>query len=485
MAWTGAPAQAMAGGSLRALCRLSLVTGAILFGATAGLGQTHRAIPALLTHQAAAAAFPASPDTARLIVPSGTPLRVSLIRKVRIRKVGAPVEARVLEPVYAFDRVVVPAGSEVTGEIVRIVPVSKLLRTEAILNGDFTPLKTAHVAFDTLVLKNGTRMTLATEVLPGTRNIVRLITEPNGKKPNLVSQARRAIAQRWRNAIDEVKAPGKLHRLKELALSELPYRRQYLPAGTVFDAELTRPLDFGTATLNPKEMADVGQVPPQDSIVDARLLTALDSATAAKGAPVKALVTKPLFFSKNNKRLLIPEGTELEGNVVQVRAARDLHRNGRLRFVIRKMELPSGARHRVDASVEGLEVGRGQGLALDSEGGTSVTQSKARYFTTALSIGIAATTTAGESDHHMGDLNGASGTADASTNGLAGASGYRLVGLALGVGVHSRALGIALGIYGAARSIYFNFLARGRNVVLAKDTPMEIAFGPPLGPADK
>lgn len=406
---------------------------------------------------------------------------MSLVRKVRIRKVGAPVEARVLEPVYAFDRVVVPAGSEVTGKVIRIAPVSKLARTEAILNGNFTPLKTAHVAFDTLILKNGTRMALVTQILPGTQNVIRLIADQSGKRPSLVSQARRAIDQRWRNAIHEVKAPGKLHRLKKLALSELPYHRQYLPTGTVFDAELIRPLDFGAAKLSPKETADMGQVPPQDSVVQARLLTALNSATAVKGSPVKALVTKPLFFPKSKKRLLIPEGTRLEGNVVQVRTARYLHRNGQLRFVIRKMELPSGIRHRVNASVEGLEVSRGKNLALDSEGGASVTQSKMRYLTTGLSIAIAGTATAGESDHHMGDLNGATGSADASTTGLAGASGYRLVGFALGAGLPSRPLGIALGIYGAARSIYFNFLARGHNVVLAKDTPMVIAFGSPLG----
>ena len=470
---------------MTALCRLSLGLVAVLFGATAGFGQAPPAAPAALTHPPPSAVSTAVPRTIQLIVPSGTPLHVTLIHKVRIWKVGVAVSARVLDPVYAFDRVVVPAGSEVTGQVARIVPVSKLLRTEAILNGDFTPLKNAKVEFDTLILKNGACMPLDTKVLPGIPNVIRLVTEHNGKKPGLVSQAKEAIDQRWRHAIDEVKAPGKIHRLEKMALAELPYRRQYLPAGTIFNAELARPLDFGAVKLNPKETIDVGQVPPQDSVVEARLLTTLNSATVVKGAPVRALVTKPLFSSRHKKRLLIPEGTRLEGNVVQVRAARDLHRNGQLRFVIRKMEFPSGIRHRVDASVEGLEVGRGENIALDSEGGASVTESKMRYFTTPLSMAIAATSAAGDSDHHMSTLKGASGTSDAGTNGLAGASGYRLVGLALGVGVHSRALGVALGIYGAARSIYFNFLARGRNVVLAKDTPMEIAFGPPLGPAGK
>lgn len=469
------------------LRRIAAVACAVLFGAVAALGQTQTTPPARLTKPASAPATPArpiAPATIELMVPKGTPLRVSLVKKVRILKVGAPVKARVLESVYSFDRVVVPKGSLVTGKVTRIVPVSKLVRTEAILNGNFTPLKRATVEFNTLVLKNGKVVSLDTDTLPGTQNVIRLLTQPSGKKPNLMEQAKRAIDQKWRNAIHEVKAPGKMHRLKELALSELPYHRQYLKAGTVFDAVLSRPLTFGKVTIPPIELAHLGSVPPEDSVVDARLLTSLTSATAVNGAPVKAVVTKPLFSPKDKGQLLLPQGTQLEGDVVQARPAKRLHRNGQLRFVIQKMELPSGSWDPVDASVEGLEVGRGAHLKLDSEGGASVPQSKMRYLTTALSLAVAATTVAGDSDHHMGDLTGKAGPSTGAS-GLAGASGFRLVGLALGAGANSRILASALGFYGAARSVYYHFIARGNNVRLAKDTPMEIAFGPPLGPRDK
>lgn len=465
---------------------MGLATCALLFGATAAFGQAKSTASVLVTRPAPAqtAVAPRISKTVDLSVPKGTPLRVSLTRKVPIGKVGEPVTARVLEPVYSFDRVVVPAGSHVSGKVIRIRPVPKVVRTEAILNGNFTPLKMATVEFDTLILKNGRRMPLDTLVTPGVPNVIRLVTEQSGKKPSLVNQAKRAIDQRWRHAIKEVKEPGKLHRLKELALSELPYHHQYLKKGTVFDAVLTEPLDFGKTTIPPRETAEMGDAPPPNSVVEARLLTQLSSATAVRGAPVLAVVTKPLFSAADRKDLLLPEGTQLEGNVVQVHPARDLHRNGQLRFVIRKMELPSGTWDQVDASVEGLEVGRGKHLKLDSEGGASVTQSKSRYWTTALSLAVAATTVAGDSDHHMGSLNGIGGS-DAGANGLAGASGFRLVGLALGVGVHSGALASALGFYGAARAVYIHFLAHGHDVVLAKDTPMEIAFGPPLGPTAK
>src|SRR5260221_3983593 len=55
-----------------------------------------------------------------LIVPAGTPLRLALDEKITIRKAGQRVTATLLEPVYAFDRIVVPAGGQAIGHINRI-----------------------------------------------------------------------------------------------------------------------------------------------------------------------------------------------------------------------------------------------------------------------------------------------------------------------------------------------------------------------------
>jgi hypothetical protein len=452
-----------------------LLACAMFLCATVVAAQGTPAATAGASGAAAASVAAASIKPIELVVPKGTPLRVSLVKKVPIRKVGDPVVARVLEPVYSFDRVAVPAGSRVTGKVTKIVPATKLRRTEAILNGDFTPLKTLKIEFDTLILKNGTRMPLETSVSPAITEVVRLVSRP-GKHPSLVAQAKEAIDQEWRAGIHQLKAPGKLHRLKELAASELPYHHQALAAGTVYDAELEKSLDCGAAALAPGELAHVGQIPPANSIVEARLLTPLSSATAHKGTPVEAVITKPVFSPKK-KELLLPVGTKLEGEVVRARAARRLHRNGKLRFVIRKMELPSGLSDRIDASIEGLEVGKSQNLALDSEGGASVKESKKRFLTTALSVAVATASLDLDSGKHVASQSG-----DASTRGIAGGSGFRLIGLALGLGVQSRTLGSVLGFLGAGRSVYYHFIGRGKNVVLPKDTPMEIAFGSHVSP---
>ncbi len=62
-----------------------------------------------------------------LSVPSGAPLRLYLTKKIS-KRAGTPVEGKILEPVFAFDKQVIPAGSVVTGKVSQVEPVRKLLR---------------------------------------------------------------------------------------------------------------------------------------------------------------------------------------------------------------------------------------------------------------------------------------------------------------------------------------------------------------------
>jgi hypothetical protein len=49
--------------------------------------------------------------------------------------------------------------------------------------------------------------------------------------------------------------------------------------------------------------------------------------------------------------------------------------------------------------------------------------------------------------------------------------------MVLTVAAHSRAVSGAFGMYGAATSVYYHFLARGREVVYPKDMAMLIGLG--------
>src|SRR5216684_4119084 len=124
----------------------------------------------------------APPQTVALTVAKGSPLQVALDQEVRLKKVGQPVHARIVEPVYAFDHIVVPVGSEIIGEVTKIEPVSGGKRTEAALNADFTPLRKVEVGFHELVLPDGKRFPLHASVAPGSGQVIDLVTAANEKE---------------------------------------------------------------------------------------------------------------------------------------------------------------------------------------------------------------------------------------------------------------------------------------------------------------
>lgn len=115
-----------------------------------------------------------------LRVPTGAPLRLYLTKRVS-KRVGAPIEAKLLEPVFAFDREVIPAGTVVLGQVSRTEPVSKWQRVQAILNGDFTPLRRAQAEFTALRLPDGREISTHTVETMGLNSIY---IEPSKKKKN-------------------------------------------------------------------------------------------------------------------------------------------------------------------------------------------------------------------------------------------------------------------------------------------------------------
>src|SRR5450756_1381344 len=78
------------------------------------------------------------------------------------------------QPVYAFDRIVVPVGSEIIGKVTKIETLSGGKRTQAALNADFTPRRKVEIGFDELVLGDGRRFPLHTSVTPGSGQVIEL-----------------------------------------------------------------------------------------------------------------------------------------------------------------------------------------------------------------------------------------------------------------------------------------------------------------------
>lgn len=92
------------------------------------------------------------PQSVTLAVPKGTPLQVALEQELCVKKVGQAVRGRLMQPIYAFDQIVIPMGSVINGKITKIESVSRGKRTLAALDADFTPTRKVEISFDELLL---------------------------------------------------------------------------------------------------------------------------------------------------------------------------------------------------------------------------------------------------------------------------------------------------------------------------------------------
>jgi hypothetical protein len=395
----------------------------------------------------------------RAIVPAGVPLRVALEHRAGIHRVGDPVRGRTVDPIYVFDRVVLPAGTIVEGHVAEIggVPVGR--RLTAILSGNLTPPRDVRAQFDTVVLGDGSRFPLHTSPSTGTAHTARIARHT--KKGASALQGTRA-------AILAFQSPSGMSQLKSTLFGMLPYHRQAWPAGTLFDSVLQEPLArLPLGRIEPLAN-DPAAADPEAREICARLLTSVSSTTARRGAPIEAAVTRPVFSA--DRSLLIPEGSRLHGDVVEVNRARFFHRNGKVLFVFRRIELNVGVSQAIKGYVDGVEANFDAHLALDSEGAARVTSPKSRLIFPAVAAVVA-----GLSIHQ--DYN-ARGVPDQDIGGRAesGAVGLGLIGTV--VAQASRTLASSIAFTGAGFSVYSTFIARGADVVLPVNTPVKISLAP-------
>jgi hypothetical protein len=425
----------------------------------------------LFFHSAASSADDSNPNIS-LTVPSGAPVRVYLTKRIS-KRAGTPVEAKLAEPLYSFDREVVPAGSTVLGRVSRVQPVSKWRRTSAILNGDFTPLRSAEVEFNTLTLPDGRQLAMHTAESQGLNSLFNF-NPPKPKKQKAQSQSQpqstnggvlgtaRQTAQdkinaqinaRTRGVADIVRAPNKKEKLEEFLWAKLPYHPQWVRRGTRFDAELLEPLQFGSAPVAKDGLVLVGSQPGADSVVHARLLTPLDSASSKLGEAVQAVVVEPLFSPDH--KLLLPEGTRLTGVVVVAKRARYFHRGGQIRFNFQNVALPEEVAHlretltapppfQTVATLQAAESGGKTQIKVDEEGGVKATESKTRLIAPLVAVMIANKSMDTDAGRHHAE----GGESNVGGRTAGGGLGFGLAGSL--ASQSSKYVGMAFGIYGMA-----------------------------------
>jgi hypothetical protein len=382
-----------------------------------------------------------SPNT--VVIGSGNDLRCRLERGLRITKPGEPITAKLVQPVYAGTTLAIPEGSTIKGHVssVSTAPLNK--RARRLLSGDFTPPRIANVTFDQVILPDGTAVEIHTERTVGISDMQTAQYLPKSQRPG--------IRQKMKEAARPLLEPNKLQRLRQAAITSLPYHPEYLDQGTIFDATLLDPI----RTPMPLEPAGVHPA-LADNYLHLRLLTPLKSEMIAGGTAIEALVSRPYYNSDHV--LLYPAGTKLEGTVTKAVAAGWMKKNGQLLFSFHSAQTPDGTMTDMIATVAGIQAG-GQRLAVGQEGNLRATTSLFSRLRAPVSL-----------------IGPSRAVADSSVDKTAwsrageGRNGFGLLGA--GAAQASAATAIGFGYFGAAVRIYDAFLAKGSNVDLPVNTPV-------------
>lgn len=426
-----------------------------------------------------------------LQVEAGTPLRLYLTERAGYR-LGQVVQGRFAEPVWAFDRIVIPAGTSVQGTISSLKPVSKYARALAIVRGDFTPLKLAEVSFDEITPRSGKPLGIDSAPSLGLASIyIPPRPSKSGKpaKPSSPQNTRsswvkafvkqQALTQansRSNGFLDFVRGPNKREWLENFLWSKLPYHPQGYRSGTRFDAVLNKPLDFGDIDMAPAALKDVGAILPSEHPALVRLMSTVSSGNAKVGDPIHGTLSEPVFSP--NHSLVFPQGTRLDGKVTLVRAARMFHRGGQLRFAFNRVDpnLPASAPLLPEPTLGQLTAAESStgDVKIDDEGTAKATESKTRFLRPVIAALIAAKSL----DNDAGKQNASAGAnANYSGRTLGGFSGFGLFGTLASFGPPP--IGTALGYYGLAWSVYSTIVSRGHEVTFEKNSALGIRFAAP------
>jgi uncharacterized protein Veg len=399
----------------------------------------------------------AQATTEQVSVPKGTVLRVALSARISIAHIGHPVEATVVEPVYFYERMVIPVHTKVLGRITALNPVPRGERIIAITSGDFTPLHDPVLQFDRLVLQES-EIQINTEVVKRNTQIV-TVRDAQLKDPSLFDEMKSGFRERLGRTES---GPSRMDRFKNLLYSFLPYHPQVLDRGSLFDVVLQEPFEISVSAEEPVDTSHLGEPMPSGTLAHARLITALDSSETKEGTPVEAVLTEPIYGP--SRELLYPEGTELLGSVVRVHSARWFSKGGDLRFAFHSLRLPAGEEQRITVQIGALEAQRGSNVTIDAEGGTKAHMSSrllAPIYSSAF-VGIGAT------------------SGKSRVKRAIASRGMGLIGRIAGT-VGPTGVSTGLSFYGAARSSYLHLLRKGPEAKFPTNTRLEIFLGPQSG----
>jgi len=409
--------------------------------------------------------FSAVCQTSSIDLPAGTPLPVQIEDHLPMR-VGQPIRAQLIYPVYAGETLVLPAKTTVNGTVTALRS-NHSRRVSARLRADFTPFYTPIVRFTDITLADGSTLPITTATATDGAPIYRLVAPPPHKGGFIHQQWDNGL-QILRDRLAIITGPDKKDRLVQLLYSQLPYHPQRIEKNTAWTVETSAPLSV-SPQATAVATADPPPATPKDDtttswIIQAYLGEQLSSASSKSGQEIKATVAEPIYNPDHT--VAVPQGATMIGAVTQAKPARLFGRAGALHFDFRQLVLPTGTTQNVQASLTGADSAAGQKLALDSEG-----QVKPKPQDKLLVPFILLTLAARPLDHDHGDDN-AFGKDALASNSLG------VIGFIVGTAAGQRNIAAGIGYYGAAISIYERWIKRGREVSFARDTRLVLQTRP-------
>lgn len=400
----------------------------------------------------------------------GTALRIELDKSVRIRA-GATVTGHLTQPVYLVDHEVVPVGTLVSGTIRSTHAGKRKDHVRRLLAADVTPLRLPDVVFETMTIPptgHAAESRIAMDAPAEQTNASALTLGVKPKQRSLAQQAGDRIGQAKQEVSDTLKGHHYWEIVQKWAIGQLPYHPEILWRKARFNADLAAPVvvpDPPHVTLPVEELH--GGLP--EGTINARLVTSLSSGSAKRGDAVDAIVTKPLLTPDGTK-LLVPEGTHLLGKVVQVKPASRFGRNGGLRFSFSHLALPdthvAQGPFDIHGTLSAAETAPGERISLDEEGAAKANDSMTKYGEPALLAILAAG--AAPDGEHPGTA--APGAAAYSSNG------FGLIARIVSLSTRDTNVIQGFAYYSLAKSLYFNFLDKGKETTFAHDTEVQVTL---------
>jgi hypothetical protein len=422
---------------------------------------------------------------------AGTLLVVALDGNCPMRT-GAPIRGKLVYPVYASNKLVLPKGAAVMGSV-EALHSDRARRTRSELGGDFTPFHRPEVHFDRVILTDGSTLPIISTAVGDGAPIYEAMA-PAPSKGGLLRREFNAGLSAARGDIAAFAAPGKGDRLLQFIYARLPYHPEHIDAGTAWTFETAAAVEVPPISTEAAPVAPAParrrhfwdepvQVPAEANntgvwIVKANLKDPLSSETSQAGQAIQATVAEPIYTADHE--LALPQGAVLTGSVTRARHSRSFGRAGVLSFNFTQLTLPSSETQTIETRLTGAD--SAAQIALNSEG--QITSKPQDKITIPLILALMASRPL---DIDEGKAHGPHATAG--KNAVGGSASLSLVGTIVAVAGGSPYVAAGIGYWGTARSFYARWIAHGQKIAFPKGTRIVVETTPrktsPLRPMSR